>query len=97
LNYLRGKKTNVPIESVHYLKSDYYSFEQSEIFDLIIKTLDLLDERYKEAFILREFDGLQYQEIADITGTTLTNAKSRVKRAREKMMEIMEPYIKDEI
>jgi RNA polymerase sigma-70 factor (ECF subfamily) len=57
--------------------------------------MELLEFEYKEAFILREYDGLPYNEIAEITGTTITNAKSRVFRAKQKIKEILQPYLQE--
>lgn len=97
LNFIRAKKPTIPVDDAYFLKGEDNSYERSEIFEVVDKSLDLMEEIYKEAFILREFNGLQYKEIAAITNTSLSNAKSRVKRAREKMMEILDPYIKDEM
>jgi RNA polymerase sigma-70 factor (ECF subfamily) len=42
-----------------------------------------LPERYREALILTEFDGLTQKELAERVGISLSGAKSRVQRGRE--------------
>ena len=65
------------------------------MFSLIVQSLQLLDEKQRTAFVLREFEGLPYEEIAKICDTSLSNAKSRVFRAHKKLIEILQPYLKD--
>ncbi len=96
LNHLRQKRPTLPVETMENLKTENISYEDAELYDLVLKAMDMLDEKYKEAFILREFDGLTYKEIAEILGLNLSNAKSRVLRARDKILKILEPYL-DEV
>lgn len=50
--------------------------------DIIQETIEQLSETYREALILREFQGLSYQAIAEVLGIGLSAAKMRVRRAR---------------
>jgi RNA polymerase sigma-70 factor (ECF subfamily) len=70
-------------------------YENTELLQLITMSLDLIGFDYKEAFVLREWDGLSYNEIAELTGTSVENAKSRVFRAKQKIKDILAPYLKD--
>jgi RNA polymerase sigma-70 factor (ECF subfamily) len=49
--------------------------------------IDILPEKYKEAFILSEVQGMPQKEVAAKLGISLSGAKSRVQRAREKLKE----------
>ncbi len=49
------------------------------------EAIDSLKGKYKEALILRDIEGLSYQEIADITEVPVGTVKSRVNRARIKL------------
>jgi RNA polymerase sigma-70 factor (ECF subfamily) len=49
----------------------------------------------REAFGLREYDGMPYQEIADLLNIKLETAKVRVFRAKQKIREILEPYLNE--
>lgn len=72
-----------------------YSHENQELLKLITMALDLLPEQYREVFVLREYDGLPYEEIAEITATSLTNVKVRVFRAKQQIREILAPYLEE--
>lgn len=95
LNAKRARKPTVDLDSVEIAWQDGTSYENQELLDLINRSLDLLDEEYREAFVLREYSGLSYQEIADACNTSLSNAKSRVFRAKQKIKAILQPYFKD--
>ncbi len=95
LNYKRDKKSQVSIDDLNIGIEKNQNYENQELLELINYALDFLDFEYKEAFILREYDGLPYQEIAKITDTTVTNAKSRVFRAKKKIKEILHPYVQE--
>lgn len=69
--------------------------DNKELLDLISMALEILDFNYKEAFILREYNGLSYNEIAEVTGISVTNAKTRVFRAKKKIKKILKPYMMD--
>lgn len=94
LNYKRDNSQNIPIEDMDFVHEDK-SYDKTELLELITRTLDLLDFEFREAFVLREYDGLSYDEIAEITKTSIGNAKSRVSRAKSKIREILAPYLKD--
>ncbi len=95
LNYKRDKVNTVNIQENDIYFEPGKSFENSELLDLITTALELLDFEYKEAFVMREYDGLTYNEIAEVSNTTVTNAKSRVFRAKQKIKDILQPYLKD--
>jgi len=58
---------------------------------VLYKTLAKLPLKQKEAVVLFEISGLSLKEIQDIQGGTLSSVKSRIKRAREKLTEMMNP------
>ncbi len=95
LNYKRDKKPDVSLDDIELRGDVIQDYEQRELLELIDLALDLLDFEFKEAFIMREYNELPYKEIAEITGTTLSNAKSRVYRAKKKIKEILNPYLKE--
>lgn len=95
LNYKRDKKNNVPIEEYHKVINNDFDLENKELFDLIIRALDLMDEKYKEAFILKKIEGLKFTEVAEILEISEEGAKTRVNRARIKLLDILDPYMKD--
>lgn len=57
--------------------------EKSEI----LMALEGISEDYKNVFLLRDIQGLSYEEIAEITGLALGTVKSRISRARSHLKE----------
>lgn len=94
INFKRDRKPVVSIEDFTLASNDT-NYEQKEILQLISSALELLDFEYREAFVLRQYHGLSYQEIADITNTSISAAKNRVWRAKEKVKNILSPYLED--
>lgn len=93
-NYNRDKKYLLPVTGNELISDGKSTYEKNEMLDFIKKSIDLLDEKYREAFIMREIDGLQYKEIAEILDISLSGAKTRVVRAKEKLITILDPYLK---
>jgi RNA polymerase sigma-70 factor, ECF subfamily len=95
LNKLRDKKITIPLDSQDFINFEYNNYENTELFTLIMNSLVLLENKYKEAFILRELEGLPFTKISEICDISVDNAKARAIRAKQKLIEILEPYIKD--
>jgi RNA polymerase sigma-70 factor (ECF subfamily) len=65
----------------------------SECEKMIKTAIHQLPERFRIAIILREFQGLSYDEIAKLTNSSLGTVKSRISRARIKLQETLKNYI----
>jgi RNA polymerase sigma-70 factor (ECF subfamily) len=63
---------------------------QSEIREVFEKSLESLSPDHRMALILREVDGLSYEEIAKIAGCRKGTVMSRIFYARKKMREKLE-------
>lgn len=68
-------------------------FEQSEKGRQIQKAIDALPEDYKTVVVLRDIEGLSYEEIAQITGYNIGTVKSKLARARGRLREKLEGLI----
>lgn len=98
LNALRDKKQylNTPIDEI---SADHESFvrkvdfEQSDLREMVQKALAYLPFNQREAFVLREYSGYSYQEIADITGASMINVKTRAWRARERLRKVLAAWM----
>lgn len=95
LNYKRDKKPTVPIDDLNLYFDSGNNYENTELWELITMALELLEFKYKEAFILREMNNFSIKEIAEISGESVACIKSRVFRAHNKIMEILAPYLQD--
>lgn len=58
-------------------------FFGEEMASIVKQTLDALPEELKMALVLREFDGLSYEEIAEVMDCPVGTVRSRIFRARE--------------
>ena len=58
--------------------------------DEIQHALDQLPAEQREAFVLKHVEDLSYEEIAEITGAGISALKMRVKRACERLRELLE-------
>ena len=56
------------------------------------KAIRGLPEHFRIAIILREFQGLSYEEIANSTNSSIGTVKSRISRARMKLHEDLKGY-----
>ncbi|MFP4527439.1 MAG: RNA polymerase sigma factor [Candidatus Kapaibacterium sp.] len=95
INHRRADKYIYNYDFTKIPTHDHDRMDDLELYDLVIASLDLLDTKYREAFILREIEGMSYREMGEMLGITWSGAQSRVIRAREKLLAVLEPYIKD--
>lgn len=58
--------------------------------DRVRTALAALPLEFREAIVLREYGDLSYQEIADQQGVGVQTVKSRINRARAKLLEILQ-------
>lgn len=65
----------------------------SELENIIKNEIQNLPEPFRIAILLREFQGLSYEEIAIATNSSIGTVKSRIARARGKLQEELKPYI----
>lgn len=61
--------------------------ERSETRLAVQKAIDALPEDYRAVIVLRELQGLDYQQIADAMECSLGTVKSRISRARQMLKE----------
>lgn len=65
----------------------------SELERIIKSAIRGLPDKFRIAIVLREFQGLSYEEIAVVTNTTIGTVKSRISRARGRLQEDLKEYI----
>lgn len=93
LNYKRDNTiTYDQLEDLHLLVNENV-IESKEIVDLVTMSLDLLPEHYREAFVLREYNGLSYSEVGEATGQSVEVVKVRIHRAKEKVRKVLAPLL----
>lgn len=68
---------------------------QSELRERIESAVGSLDEIYRMVFVLRDIEGMSYEEIAGVLNIRIGTVKSRLNRARLKLQEKLGPYLKE--
>jgi RNA polymerase sigma-70 factor (ECF subfamily) len=66
---------------------------RSELTEKIQAALDTLPEYHRAVILLREVEGLSYEEMAQVLDVPKGTIMSRLFHARRKMMEQLEPYL----
>ena len=65
----------------------------NELDKIIKEAIQKLPEQFRIAIVLRELQGLSYEEIAKATNSSVGTVKSRIARARCKLQEGLKTYI----
>ena len=68
---------------------------EAELGKAIQQATDALPEGYREVFLLKDVDGLSYEEIGEIAGLSIPAVKSRLHRARLALREAIEAFYRE--
>ena len=74
-----------PELSVDDTESPQQLLGRREVGILLSRAVAELPPQYQEVIALREYEGLSYAEIADVTGSTIDAVKSRLFKARKSL------------
>ena len=90
IDYFRSQKPTVDIpEGFPQPESDPGEKVIQELSECLQPMIQLLPKKYREAVILSELHGLTQKEVAQVQGTSLSGAKSRVQRGRALLKEML--------
>ncbi|MCG8366613.1 MAG: sigma-70 family RNA polymerase sigma factor [Pseudanabaenales cyanobacterium] len=64
-----------------------------EFYDQLKLAIEQLPEAFRTTIVLREIQGLPYEEIAEITSVSLGTVKSRIARARQRLQGDLKQYL----
>jgi RNA polymerase sigma-70 factor (ECF subfamily) len=95
LNYKRSKKNNLNLDDITNIYVSDPLYDRKELMDIIYRVLDEMDSKYSDAFRYKKLEGYSFKDIAEKMNITTETAKTRVTRARLKLLEELEPFIKD--
>ena len=70
---------------------------RKEKADIIQKCIDKLPSDYKLLVVLRDVDGLSYEEVASVTGHKLGTVKSKLARGRGLLQDMLRRRLRDEL
>lgn len=100
LNYLdkeSRRRTKQLNEDSGYLNKVFNAddeFDNKIIMDIL---LNRLDDRQRMLIVLREVEGLSYNEITDVLDMNLGTVKTNIYRARDRLKEIYKEVINNEV
>jgi RNA polymerase sigma-70 factor (ECF subfamily) len=64
-----------------------------EFYDQLNTAIADLPEVFRTTIVLREIEGMAYEEIAELTGVSLGTVKSRIARARQRLQSQLQQYL----
>lgn len=72
------------------------ALERKELRKKLREAVELLPEKHREVFVLRDIEGLNQEETAAALGINVTLVKVRLHRARMMLQKGLVPYLKSE-
>lgn len=86
-DYFRKKKQFVQLEDIELPIQDEPSFQK--LTNCINSKIEQLPKVYQEAMVLTTFKNLKQTELANYLGISYSGAKSRVQRAKTKLIDLV--------
>jgi RNA polymerase sigma-70 factor (ECF subfamily) len=77
------------IAEVHHEDGPSRQLERKQLFSKIMDAMEQLPEDQRQVILLRELEGLQYKEIADVMGIPEGTVMSRLFYARKKLQKLL--------
>lgn len=96
LNYINGENRRFALNEKYFSKemeqveqdvSDIVVKEENK--EILMESIEKLEEKYKNAIYLVKIEELSYKEAADILGKTVANVKSLVHRGKKELRKIL--------
>ena len=84
-----GKDTDAATQVADPAPSPEAELSAKDDRQRVWQALDQLSQPYREVIVLREFDELSYQEIAEVIGTPVGTVMSRLGRARDRLRQLL--------
>ncbi len=85
---------NAPAMSADSADSPHESLQRKELMSRIEQAIEELPYDYKTVVVLRDMQGLSYQEIAKVTNLSTDVVRTRLARARGTLRKKLEPYLR---
>lgn len=82
------------VEGLVELNSPEAILQNDELVNTIRQAIANLPDELREAITLREFDGLSYEDIAEVMGCPIGTVRSRIFRARDAIEQAMDSPLK---
>lgn len=84
---VEAARESAGIEPIDARAENYpaHALEVAERQAMVHQALDQLAEEFRTVLVLKEMDGLKYEEIAEIVGCPIGTVRSRIHRARSEL------------
>ena len=69
--------------------------EERDAKEIVSLGLQALPEKFRSAIILKDIEGLSYEEIAEVLQCELGTVKSRLSRARSMLRKVLQPLLEE--
>ncbi len=104
-NELYGLHRNTKLKKLYTEAEDFNEREREDSFslpdeielkdlkELLMKELEEINPEQKEAFILKEYSGFSYKEIASLTDSDEELVKSRLYKVRQKLIKRISRHV----
>ncbi len=94
-DYMRKIKIRnifTPLKEAEEKTDDISAPESNDIKGIVQKAIGKLPEKLRIPLLLKDIEGMSYQEIAETVQCEIGTVKSRIFRAREGLKNILRPY-----
>lgn len=69
--------------------------ERNELHQVVLDALGRIDAEYRAVLVMRDVEGFDYQQMADVLSLPLGTLKSRLFRARMALKDELAPYLRE--
>jgi RNA polymerase sigma-70 factor, ECF subfamily len=93
----RGDQAAALIDRIAVARGDTpaEAAERSELHQIVLDALGRLDSEYRAVLVMRDIEGFDYQQMADVLSLPLGTLKSRLFRARMALKDELSPHLKE--
>ena len=91
----RGTRTGLPADSPGTDPPPDAAPLAGERAEAVRAAVAALPEEFRAAVVLKEFDGLAYEQIAEVLGVPVGTVRSRLHRGREQLRRRLAPLLSD--
>jgi RNA polymerase sigma-70 factor (ECF subfamily) len=91
---IETEEGSVPRDLADWSPNPEQNYSQSELAEILRKTIQGLPQGFRVVFVLRDVDGLSTEETAETLGLSIPAVKSRLLRARLQLRERLSRYFR---